>query len=198
MPSSESVPFDAFDLARRQGRLQGSVPLAWLTRLAGALAQCDGAVEYSIDAGIDERGRPGARLSLSADLRLVCQRCGAGMPWRLERTVDFRLVRSEAELDEVALDDDALEAIVAAGSSDAVAWIEDEAILSLPLVARHSNCRTRWHGAGQDRVDGQEAKPGPVMKGTLRKEGKSSKPEPFSKKRAFAALAAWRPKSTEN
>lgn len=198
MPPTKSVQFDAFDLARRQGRLQGSLPLVRLTRLSGTLAESGGEIEYSIDARIDDRGRAGATLSMSADLTLVCQRCGAGMPWRLERTVDLRLVRTEAELDEVALDDDALEAIVAAGVSDAVAWIEDEAILSLPLVARHSSCRTQWQSADQERVDGQEAESTSVMEVTSPKKGTSLNSGSSSKKEAFAALAAWRPKSTGN
>ena len=48
---------------------------------------------------------------------------------------------SEEELNALPLDDDdEAEAIVGGRSTDIAAWLEDEAILSLPLVPRHDDC----------------------------------------------------------
>jgi uncharacterized protein len=164
------MPLDAFDLARRQARVEGQAPLAQLSRLADSLAAPEGALHYAIEGWVDAQGRLGARLELTADLALVCQRCGENLAWRLERSVDFLFVRTEAELDEVAIDDDGLEAVVASGAIDVLAWIEDEAILSLPLVPRHAACRTGYEE--DERLSGLEP----------------------SKAGAFAGLARWWPK----
>jgi uncharacterized protein len=150
MKPADSVQIDAFELARKRMRMEGRVPLTQLARLAGTLADAAGEIDYSIAGWIDTQGRPGAHLCLKADLVFVCQRCGENVAWRLERLVDFRFVRTEVELEEVALDDDGLEAIVASRSTDVLTWIEDEAILSLPLIPRHSTCRARWEETGTD------------------------------------------------
>jgi uncharacterized protein len=138
------MPLDAFDLARRQARIEGQAPLAQLSRLADSLAAPEGELHYAIEGWVDPQGRHGARLELTADLALVCQRCGEILTWRLARKGDFRFVRTEAEVDDVPLDDDALDAVVTSGAIDVLAWIEDEAILSLPLVPRHAACRMQY------------------------------------------------------
>jgi uncharacterized metal-binding protein YceD (DUF177 family) len=71
----------------------------------------------------------------------------------------------------VPLEDDALEAVVASGAIDVLAWIEDEAILSLPLVPRHAACRMR--------CEENELEPSGLAQ---------------SKAGAFAGLASLRPK----
>lgn len=152
MKPAGSVQIDAFELARKRIRMEGRVPLTRLARLAGSVADAAGEFEYSIEGWVDTEGRPGARLGLTASLLLVCQRCGENMAWKLDRLVKFRFVRTEAELDEVPLDDDGLEAIVASGTTDVLSWIEDEAILSLPLVPRHLACRARWEEPDLEQV----------------------------------------------
>lgn len=144
--------------------MEGRVALIQLARLAGTLADTAGELAYSIEGWVDTQGRPGAHLGLTADLVFVCQRCGENMAWRLERQADFRFVRTEAELEEVPLDDDGLEAIVASHTTDVLAWIEDEAILSLPLIPRHSMCQARWEEHGTDHGGSVRGKVGAFSK----------------------------------
>ena len=76
-------------------------------------------------------------MDLSADLALECQRCNQRFNFRLERDAQFRFVGSEEELNALPIEEDEVDVIVGERRMDVSAWIEDEAILSLPLVPRH-------------------------------------------------------------
>lgn len=133
-----STPFiDVFELARDHATIEGHVPLSKLPRLAAALACPDGELHYRIQGQRDDQGRPGAHMNLSADLELECQRCNQPFNFRLERDAQFRFVGSEAELNALPIEDDEVDVIVGERRMDVSAWIEDETILSLPLVPRH-------------------------------------------------------------
>ena len=74
-----------------------------------------------------------------ATLRLICQRCLEPMDQALAVDRPFRFVSSE----QVALDEDDQseeDLLVASQAFDAMALIEDELILALPLVPRHPEC----------------------------------------------------------
>jgi uncharacterized protein len=89
---------------------------------------------------VDADGHPAADLSLRGRLRLKCQRCNAPLEFDLERDTRFRFVHSETELEVLPLEDDAADVIVGSHAMDLATWVEDEAILSLPLVPRHESC----------------------------------------------------------
>ena len=57
-----------------------------------------------------------------------------------KRTTRFRFVATEEELNALPIEDDEIEMIVGSRSMSVYDWIEDEAILSLPLVPRHDEC----------------------------------------------------------
>lgn len=134
------LTINAFKLARSQARIDGRLELASLPRVAPVLAATHGALDYDVEGWIDADGHPGATLKLRAVLPLVCQRCGEVLDWNLERQARFRFVRDERALDQVALDDDELDAVVGSVDMDAVAWMEDEVLLSMPLVPSHADC----------------------------------------------------------
>jgi uncharacterized protein len=150
-----TLTINSFDLARRKARIEGEFSIASLPRVASTLAGTEGALEYSVEGWVDAEGHPGGTLNLKANLPLICQRCGESMDWDLDRSARFRFVREEGELDQVPLDDDELDAVVGAEAMDAVAWIEDEVLLSMPLVPRHTECRP----AGTEAIDGGRPHP---------------------------------------
>ena len=80
-------------------------------------------------------------MQLSADLVLECQRCNQELIHRLQRDAQFRFVASEEELNALPIEDDEVDVVVGTHHMDLAAWVEDEAILSLPLVPRHEDCR---------------------------------------------------------
>jgi uncharacterized protein len=140
MSPSAKRTIDTFDLARFRARIEGEIPLAQLPRLAESLANADGFVRYRIDGLIDDEGHPGARMHLQAQLPLTCQRCNGPLIFDPNRTTHFRFVRSEEELDALPIEDDDVDPIVGSHALDLHSWIEDEVILSLPLVPRHEQC----------------------------------------------------------
>ena len=134
------MPVDVFDLAACGERIEGEFELARLPRLAESLLDTDGTLRYVVKGLVDADGHPAADLSLRGRLRLECQRCNAPLEFDLERDTRFRFVHSEAELEALPLEDDEADVIAGSHAMDLAAWVEDEAILSLPLIPRHESC----------------------------------------------------------
>jgi len=97
-------------------------------------------VIYEVVGRVDAEGHPGAVMKLSARLPLRCERCNAPMQFPLEREVTFRFVGDEQELNALPIEDVDVEEVVGSPAMALLPWIEDEAILSLPLVPRHDDC----------------------------------------------------------
>jgi uncharacterized protein len=129
---------DTFELAREARTIAGELALADLPRLLPALADSQGSLHYRITGGRDEQGRLCASMQLSGRPRLECQRCGGTFELALEREAPFRFVGSEEELDVLPLEEDEVDVIAGDRHMDVARWVEDEAILSLPLVPRHA------------------------------------------------------------
>ena len=160
MAGHPSRTCDVVELARQGQVIDGAVPVRELPRLAASVAQPTGTLVYRIVGRYDDRGRAGALLHLTGDLALACQRCGGPLTFHLERDAAFRFVANEEELNSVPLDDDdEAEAVVGGHSTDLAAWIEDEAILSLPLVPRHDDCHPIE--TGEDEEAAKEHRPNP-------------------------------------
>lgn len=138
---------DIAALCRDGARLEGTVPLSALARLATSqLADADGGTaEVQWSAQGQTRpvagGTPELWLALRADVtvRLECQRCLQPMAWPLQFDRRLRFVCGEREAERLdgELDDDvlALESRI-----DLLQLVEDELILALPLVPRHDTC----------------------------------------------------------
>ncbi len=71
---------------------------------------------------------------------LECQRCLAPYEQAFDAEVVYRVVNTEAEADEFPLDEDEVEVIVGSRQFDLVDLIEDELLLSLPVVPAHDVC----------------------------------------------------------
>lgn len=139
MPVSAPT-IDSFEFARSGRRIEGEVVVARLPRLAEFVATAQGDLRYAIAGLLDDQGHPAADMHLQGRLPLICQRCNAALDFELDRTTRFRFVASEEELNALPVEDDEIDAIVGARNMNIYDWIEDEAILSLPLVPRHAEC----------------------------------------------------------
>jgi uncharacterized protein len=135
-----SPTIDSFELARSGRRIEGEVAIARLPRLAEFVTTPQGTLRYEIDGLIDDEGHPAADLHLDGRLQLTCQRCNAVLDFELNRTTRFRFVATEEELNSLPIEDDEVDAVVGSRNMSVHEWIEDEAILSLPLVPRHDEC----------------------------------------------------------
>ena len=103
------------------------------------------------------RGQTGAKgslepcleLSLQVVLPMVCQRCMEGMDHAVDEQHGYRFVATE----EQALDeDDASEEdlLVLSREFNLRELIEDELVMSLPLVPKHAQCPKELHWSAMD------------------------------------------------
>lgn len=100
------------------------------------------------------------QLSLKGRLHLVCQRCLKDCALDLEEKRQFVMVANEAEADAYPIEDDEQEPMVASQHFDLLSLIEDEILLSLPLIPKHPEGACQAHassfgeaGAAADAVE---------------------------------------------
>ncbi|PZQ10479.1 MAG: hypothetical protein DI564_15950 [Rhodanobacter denitrificans] len=123
---------DAWRMVQGQRAFQGRLPLAGFARLSDSLADADGDVAYDLEFGRDAYGIAFLRLHVDAGLPLICQRT-------LERfvqpvTIDQRLGLISKEQDEAGLPEGYEPLLIADGQLVPADVIEDELILTLPVV----------------------------------------------------------------
>lgn len=84
-----------------------------------------------------ERRRPVLRLEVKATVWLICQRCLAEYPEVLSLRSVIAVARDAAELARWEKEEPLLDALLAETRMDLPALVEDEILLSLPLVPLH-------------------------------------------------------------
>ena len=150
MKPSEQNPLrlNVASLAAEGASLSGAWPLMSLTRLA-ASAHADAPPAAGDEVGWSARGEqrkragssPEIRMHLQASttLRLQCQRCLAPVeaPLHCDRWFRFVATENAAAALEAESEDDVLELTRAL---DLRELVEDEFLLSLPVVPRHERC----------------------------------------------------------
>jgi uncharacterized protein len=127
---------DLTTLGGRQGELDGELELASLPRLAGLLHSTAGSVRASLHFRQRGVGAVAATLSFDTTVELLCQRCLEPFAQPIEERVEVMLVEPGASsasipdgYEPVELDNDRLLP---------ARLIEDELIVSIPLVPKHA------------------------------------------------------------
>jgi uncharacterized protein len=135
---SAQTVLDPLRFAREAASLAGSSALADMDRLRDELAGDDGAVTWRLE-GMLVGGRPALRLLVDANPTLICQRCLSPYVYPLHSEGVIFLARNDAELDRWESDDPLIDAIVSEARMDVRMLVEDELLLSLPVVPRHED-----------------------------------------------------------
>ena len=116
----------------------GVVELIDFPRLAPLLIRPQGQVSYAFRFSRDGLGRPLVAGHAQATLWQTCQRCS--QPVAVPVDSDFQLVVVEG-LDEAAALSEEFDPLLADDAEiDLLDLLEDELLLSLPVVARHEAC----------------------------------------------------------
>ena len=129
---------DSVAFARESGELRGTVEVAALTRLQDALFDQSGAIAYKLAGRVDQEGKPSLHLALGGELVLRCQRCLGPVRFRLDAVRTFLLVPADQALSDPADEAEDTEQLHADPKLDVIALVEDEVILDLPMVTRHT------------------------------------------------------------
>lgn len=125
--------------------------MAGFKRLRPYLASEHGGVEVALEFDIDEQGRPHVRGRIQAHLELVCQRCLEPMGVALDLEPHLGVVESEPEAEHLPEEYDPL--VVGEDPLFLADLIEDELVLSLPIVPRHADERCAGVEGGKEQND---------------------------------------------
>ncbi|HSG64603.1 MAG TPA: YceD family protein [Gammaproteobacteria bacterium] len=122
----------------RGAELTGDLKVAQLTRLH-SLLHTDAGEIVAVRAKLGRTNRGQLMMSLSFDvkLKLVCQRCLEPVEIAVDEQVEWGVVESESERAALASGVDAL--VLEDERIQLAALVEDEIILSLPMVPRHAS-----------------------------------------------------------
>ena len=157
---------DVKAFAKAHMHLEGDTPVAEFERLAeDCSGEVTGYVSWSAQGEIDpdQSGKDAAWLHLEAKatVPLTCQRCLQPVPVALMIEQDFRFVADEATA--LAEDDESEEdLLVLEDNFDLMALIEDELLMSMPLVPMHPACLSEQVPTSpEEEAAMSEAKPNP-------------------------------------
>jgi uncharacterized protein len=136
-----SAPFperiDAVKMFARMGSITAELPLARLQRLSDQLSGKTGVVDVDVLFGTDEEGRRHLSGTLDARVQVACQRCLQDMELDLHCELSLLVFDTEDEVQELPESRDAV--TMTEDGLDVVALIEDELILSLPMIPMHAD-----------------------------------------------------------
>ena len=162
---------DAIKLFARNGILAAALPLTKLERLTDSLHDDSGVVEVHLLFGSEGKKRV-LTGTLDTTVKVLCQRCLQEMALELHCTLDLKVCNSEQELHDLPEDQDGI--IMEEDGLNILDVIEDELILSLPLVPVHAdvNCNAFLNALTQAESGAQ---------GSERKDAnQKDKPSPFA------------------
>ncbi|MBU3693278.1 MAG: DUF177 domain-containing protein [Rhodocyclaceae bacterium] len=112
-----------------------------LPRVLDSVADTTGRVSMQVRGSLDARDRPTLELRLEGELRVLCQRCLRPMPVHV--AVRQTLAFGEPSVDEretETFDLDAVEVLPLMAHLDLAELVEEEVLLSLPMLPRHQQC----------------------------------------------------------
>ncbi len=153
--SAESLDLhaiDIFEFARSERRAAGVVRLSQLPRMLNEVPatapdrdstftwQAEGAGQREAREDGAESLQPYLRLVLHGTAWLKCHRCLEPYLQMFDASIQYRIVVTEEEAEAYPLDDDGVDVIVGAHEFDFLNLIEEELLLSLPLVPKHEDC----------------------------------------------------------
>ncbi len=134
--TTHATTLDSLLVARTGEVMSGEYPVSALSRLQDLLAGDEGTVRYQL-SGEMAAGRPALRLRIDAELSMVCQRCLEAYAQTLHVDNVMSVARDERELALWEQDDPLIDAQVADPRLDVRSLVEDEILLSLPIMPRH-------------------------------------------------------------
>ena len=202
-PGKPSCPadlreLDLFEFAQSGRQAAGAVRVSQLPRMLNEVPadapdrdtvftwQAEGSTQPELQDNGIEAPQPYLRLAVHGSVWIECQRCLSPYSQHLDVDATYRIVATEAEADEYPLDDDEVEVIVGSRQFDLVDLIEEELLLSLPLVPKHDVC-PEVHESLVSGFEGAQGEPeedaSPDSQSTGSGAGKvsaSGRPNPFA------------------
>ena len=182
---------DLFEFARSGRQAAGLVRVSQLPRMLNEVPaeaperesaftwQAEGTTQPELQDDGTEGPQPYLRLAIHGAAWLECQRCLA--PYKQAFNVDatYRIVNTEAEAEEFPLDEDEVDVIVGSTHFDLIDLIEEDLLLSLPLVPKHDVC-PEVHESLVSGVAGEEGEGDEAGEDGAEEGGEPDRPNPFA------------------
>jgi uncharacterized protein len=147
---SQPGVIDGLQFARGAQAIRGVLGMEHLPRLAELQGATEG-LAFGLRGGMRDDGKPCLWISVSGELRLVCQRCLGQLIFPL--SIDAELVLTD-DPSEIEAAEDEVDRVLASRAMSVAQLVEDEVLLALPMVPRHDRCSAAVPGE-------REAKPSP-------------------------------------
>lgn len=156
LPEIVNIP----DQVKKSGLIEGNWPLSRLPRLEGLLVDTESSLEAKLQFAKNGEGIAYVAGEIRTELALTCQRCMEPVQKHVE--CQFKLAFLQSEKDAENLPDD-MEAYIIDGSEcSIIELIEEELLLSLPIVSKHeSDCSDILNDQRQRRLKETKVKPNP-------------------------------------
>ena len=158
---SEKNHFDPEHLIRSGGAMKRSAPVALFEGLSDRLAEQAGEVSWQLSASRDSHQSAKLLLELNAHLVLKCQRCLGPLEYELHESRRFALFKDEASLPELEEEEDDVDCMFVTGEIDALALVEEELLLALPMMPLHDTESCHASIEAQEEEGELELKPSP-------------------------------------
>jgi len=156
-PSSKPLPrqIDPRKFAQQGVVISGLVELASLSRLCDTVSADKGSISAELVFGLNDRRLPQLTGQIQAELYVTCQRCLDLTPIEVPCQVDLAMVWDEESAAKLPKTQDSW--IVAEGQTDIYQVVEDELLLSLPIVSYHeTECVPSTHFSSIDKAVSQQ------------------------------------------
>lgn len=123
-----------FKLAKTAQQIKGSLVIKITRELKHLVLNDDALITFSLSGTLDEEEKPHLIGEIKGDLKLQCQRCLEDLDFNLDISFDYLLSSKEEEefLDQRIL--------FCRESSNLLEFLEEEILLSLPMIAKHEHC----------------------------------------------------------
>ncbi len=134
---SEQAFIDGLKFAQEHERLQGSVAISTMPRLADVVLEQSGHADFDLKGSVGRNSRAVIDVEVRAKLALTCQRCLDRLDYALERKSRLLLIPDGGRLPDVGTEDPEAEALPASAVANVTDLIEQEILLGLPLSPVH-------------------------------------------------------------
>lgn len=152
-----TLKLDVFDIARTRKTVGGVIALGDMPELARSVLALRGeGISFRV-TGIGEiEDLPAAELEIHGTAVMSCARCSEPVEVPVDSVLKFRFTQTEAQADAIPVEKDGedVDVIVGSKSLSAAAWVQEEALLTLPAMPLHESCVNKF-GPKPEEEDGK-------------------------------------------
>ena len=148
---------DPRKLAERKAILKGNIALQLMPQLTSLLVDSKGEVSVELAFALDEQKLRTVTGQADVQVRQQCQRCLEPVTLTLEADFNLAVVLNEEQAKNLPRHYDPL---LMVDDVDLAGLVEEELILSLPVVCYHDDCSVKT-SFGEDEMPAEQEKPNP-------------------------------------